>query len=401
MKDISDIELEIDELSERLKSISMELKTASAENMTKPNNNFSFDNIILQARSHPIKGHPVTVADEYSQKLYFIMLLSMLQIDKEAIEEKLRFVCRIIYSGNSNLDILEIEKQSLKINDKVIDEFIDIWAENDLRINFAVDMLLMANMCEKCSNTLIEYIANLFDIIGLSKDEIKFAVNMSKAVVLQDESLYEDILIDPIMPVDLKKFKMYTANISKGRYKNYIVEDSADKIVVRSKNPVVYNCNLKELLKNKNDIFFENIIVNINKSITLNFKDFLNITFKNCKFIGDGKRRYIILNFDKGNCIDIENCEFNNVKTPRQENGTSRLFFICGAKSLICVNRVKKIIVINNKIIKCDVSGADEAENYESHIENHNSIINIDRNESKLVNVKNNEFIACKVTNHI
>lgn len=393
MRSITDIQLEIKEITNRLSIINNELESLKTKD--KEINKIDFEKIKSVAKAYTIKGHPIEKTDEYTQKIYFIMLTSIVQLSRDDVIEKIRFLQRIIFGSNLNISIEEISKEALQISDKFIDEICTSLNNNELSINFAVDVMVVSNLCGKCSDEVMEYISGLFEVIRISREEIKFIMKISKAILMQDEMLYEDILIDPIIHYDLSVFKMYTEKISKERYKVYVLENSLQKIVVKAKNQVKYECNLQELTKDKIDIVLENLIINVNSSINLEFDSNCNITFKNCKFIGDGKNKYLVLKFNKCNSVIIENCFFENIKTP--QNYSMGILPTNKGVSFIHVYDVPITKIVNNKMVRCNVDGPYDGESYGSLTESY--IIDVCNYNSQKPNVADNEFVECRGNN--
>ncbi|WP_352407912.1 hypothetical protein [Acetoanaerobium noterae] len=389
MSSITDIQLEVKDITSKLKNLYAELEDLKSKDVNV--NKIDFEKMKSLAKTYPIKDHPLRHMDEYSQKLYLTMLACIAQFDTNNIEDKLRFIQRIICGSNIKIKIEDISKAALQINGKLMDEFNIALSSSGLSINFAVDIMLVANLSGKCEDHVLDYISSLFEVIKLSKKDIQFVIKMSKAILMQDAEIYEDILTDPSIAVKLVSFKMYTADISKDRYDYYIIENSLNKIVVKSKEKVVFNCNLQELLNGKSDVALENLIINLNSATQLNFEENHKVTFKNCEFIGDGGDKYLTLEFITCKMVRIESCIFQNIKTP--QGMLLGVLPLNRGIDLIYINNVVVINVTNNKMIKCDVYGNYSGGSCESpHII---KIVNLKNQEIKNSVIKNNEFIEC------
>ena len=391
MSSITDIQLEVKDITSKLKNLYAELEDLKSKDVNV--NKIDFEKMKSLAKAYPIKDHPLRHMDEYSQKLYLTMLACIAQFDTNNIEDKLRFIQRIICGSNINIKIEDISKAALQINGKLMDEFNIALSSSGLSINFAVDIILVANLSGKCEEDILEYISSLFEVIKLSKKDIQFVIKMSKAILMQDAEIYEDILSDPSIAVKLVSFKMYTADISKNRYDYYIIENSLNKIVIKSKEKVVFNCNLQELLNGKSDVALENLIINLNSATQLNFEENHKVTFKNCEFIGDGGDKYLTLEFRKCKMVSIETCIFQNIKTPQADNGIK----LDRGMNMICIYNVIVTNVKNNKMIKCDVYGnySGSSVNIWGASPHIIKIVNFRNFEIKNSEIKNNEFIEC------
>ena len=265
-----------------------------------------------QPQNHPIKNHPVAECDEHIKELYFDMLSVFAMYENDDTENQNRYIQRLMAGCNDTLTITEHIKRAMEISVEKMAEFIKQIPEHNLTDRFFMDILIISCANGSPNKKQTEFLAEIADALGLTKDRIKHLCECTVAVLEQDFSKYTQISRDynekskelnqyyysPVI-ADTPLFDEYK------EFKNLECVDDLDSIVKEFKN---LDSIVKEF-KNLDSIVIENM--RINK--LLKFTAVKTVTLKGCIF--ENIDYYYAVYFNGVQNAIIENCIFQNLKS--------------------------------------------------------------------------------------
>ena len=182
--------MDIDEIVRTLRQLITEVEKLK-------NNNSSKDDILIEGKiakvvkEYPIKGHILCNLGEKERIDYISMLLFLSDTDFEELRLKRRMmIYRIIASFDEKIDISEYITKSLKINKKMIEEFIDLLGCS-VKCCFIVDLMILILMDKvNSSKDELNMIADVIELMGLKKNIVSQVTSISKSIIIQDFSLF-------------------------------------------------------------------------------------------------------------------------------------------------------------------------------------------------------------------
>lgn len=184
MKTIDEIQIELNKLIEELE----QLKQSEVDEQ-------AVDHVKISARSkrYPIEGHPLLTKDNYTKKKYFTLLLSLAQYDDEHIEDSFMLVYRIAWGAeyiSNNHSLNEEYLAGKTVTFKQLDEWTDLFKNDELKMVLMLEMLMMAGLFNKGRTVALEYIADLCVLLNIDKVILTFLSNMAKVILTGDLKMY-------------------------------------------------------------------------------------------------------------------------------------------------------------------------------------------------------------------
>ena len=238
----------------------------------------------IQPQNHPINNHPVAECDEHIKELYFDMLSVFAMYENDDTENQNRYIQRLMAGCDDSLTITEHIKRAMEISVEKMAEFIKQIPEHNLTDRFFMDILIISCANGFPNKKQTEFLAEIADALGLTKDRIKYLCECTVAVLEQDFSKYTQISRD---------YNEKSKELNKYYY-----------------SPVIADTPLfdeyKEF-KNLDSIVIENM--RINK--LLKFTAVKTVTLKGCIF-ENINTDYAVF-FDSVQNVIIENCIFQNL----------------------------------------------------------------------------------------
>lgn len=256
------------------------------------------ENNKLKSRNLKLMGrHPITKVDEYVRGLYIDVLCSLARYAVKDSESRLSFVERIHAAAGLSTEFPEHIKNAMNITPERFDELFKQCKENDLTVIFVVDCMLIACADGKPNSKQIAFITEMFDALGLSKDEVSVLAELAAAILEQCSDRYFSAMKNaPGESVE---------KIAKGIF-TYIREFVSGVIVNTSELVWVYSSERDGLMEVVGDthlgdpkqIIFENVRIN-----TSSIEGCNHLVFRNCY----GKTPFELMNNER---VFFLNCEF-------------------------------------------------------------------------------------------
>lgn len=302
MKTISEIQNEIKDMNLKLSELFNELEELKPKDNI--NKQTDFSKISLLASQYPIKEHRVKNADNYTKKLYLIMLSTIAQTNNDNKEEKLVFLDRILLGIKYEGEFESIVKEGMEVDDSIIDDFINCMKDNECKQLFILESLIISNLGGELDDIAKKYISELISYLGIEKNEVMFLIELSICVLEQSKDKYKQLTNRTPKTVDITLFfNSYLRNFVNGIICDnssmyYVCDINADTEMIRS----ISN---KDLEGRK--VIFKNVKFDLKAANNgLNLKQACNISFDNCNF--NSEDNDII--FEAVNSISFYNCKF-------------------------------------------------------------------------------------------
>ena len=370
-----------------------------------------YSKIIALAQRYPFKGHVLVNKSDVVKKYYITTLLSISNSENNnnLSKEQQLYICRIIASYDSQINIKEYITQSLKVDIEYFNNLAEVF-DFETTVCFAVDLMVLSLFQkEGFKEKTCEQISDILQLLKINKETILKTACIAKSIATQDFTQLMQ-LIEATDKINYSSFLAYYPEIT---YKNIVkniadIKDIPGNILIANAKIFNYqdlidlneykadkisffNCcfnNIRGFKGNKQVIFdgcnFENNIFNENTNtgifglfggvkgednytfikgdeiifkdtiftnirVSKNILDLTNSNIENCKFINcqglDVPCSYLI----QMNTGEIKNSVFENcsIKTNREDRN------ITTGGIVLITNGIFK----NNNLTKCSSKG--------------------------------------------
>lgn len=355
------IELELSSITDKIQALAIEVRNANKEN--NKTNEYDINKILRTAKQYSITEHPLSKSDEHIKKLYITVLSSVMQYDGKPIEDRLIFLSRIMQGCNIDINLMDVIRDGMNIDNDLYDEFIAQINKANLQYNFVVDALIISYCDSKIESKSIEYIAEIASTLSISNDNMKILCNIASIILMQNQKIFKKNF-DFIKP-KLHYFICYTKEFVDGllcdneevfcfrgkKLIDFYKEDIVDSRKVEITNANVHLKGEELKLKDNESIFInkcnfilEKMIIEKEKTSFSLFgadrrveqDEYLliesssNINISDIVFEMVGKEiepEYNILKIKACGNINLENIKFNDVHMYSSEKTSSYIFF--------------------------------------------------------------------------
>ena len=276
-----------------------------------------------KAERYPFENIFLREKDEYIKSLYLRMLCVLIRYTNEPSEMQILYIRRIIQGIYAEQKFEDYIKMAMDIDTKDVEEFIAILKEDYLKYYFCIDGIILLNAA-KTLEKHFELLAEIIELLGVTKEELKYFTAVAKAVLAQSSTMFDEaktLAIDSVKNVPLYH---YISNFYAGTIVNTDEElhfYSHDKSLVDIS--VYGKCHAKRVI-------IENVTILLQKD--LEFEGCSEILIKNCNFEGNENK----LLFSRVGKLIVENCKVHDF---------SQRFMI--------IKEVNYLTVRNNYFINC------------------------------------------------
>ena len=242
---------------------------------------------------------------EYVKHLYQTVLCTVVQYHNEQTEGQMLLLKRIISGMGVEENVTEYMRKALEINETQMQEFRSMIGDGDTKYYFAIDALLLAALGSGEKDTY-EYLAELLELLDISKRDLECLCTVAKAIVMQDSAVYDEA--KELMSEDIEEldFSAYVRSFYTG-------------IIVDSEKLVYYHA----VDKNNSDVieledsFTAEIVVfsnlNINCASDIWFQGCTRVCFSNCTITGASEGSFV---FEGCESVEIRSCKFRDFNKP-------------------------------------------------------------------------------------
>ena len=194
-----------------------------------------FKQITKLAEKNPIKINSIFEATIETQKIIISSLAYMLLLDESDFYSRLLYLCRLAKGCGYDVTAEDIYKSGLEFEMSDINNLCNTIAE--YKYSYLVEALLIANYSKEASVEVLSLIADVAQLLDVSKEQLRVLGTTAKGVLMNDM----DILLD--IPVPSK-------NMWSGKLRDYLtiqwIEDKR------------YSCGIlctKQYVKRANTLF--------------------------------------------------------------------------------------------------------------------------------------------------
>ena len=250
--------------------------------------------IIALAKRYPFEGHILVNKSDVVKKYYITTLLSIFSSvnNNNLSKEQQLFICRIISSYDSHINIKEYITQSLKVDIKYFNNLVEVF-DFDTAVCFAVDLMLLSLFGkDRIIEKECELISDILQLLKINKETVLKTANIAKAIAGQNFTQ----LIQLIDSTDKINYSCFLAYYPEHTYTS-IVKNITD-IKNMPGNILVVNAKIS----------------NYHDFIDLNEYKMEKISFYNCSFNN-------IRGFKGSKQVLFDDCYFENNPLNMYDNG--------------------------------------------------------------------------------
>ena len=179
MKDLLDIQREIRRLEDGIREIAQWLAALQEDleemRSTARTPETDYERIEMLSGQIRLEGHPLgSLQDERVCRLYLEMLLHIVRLDpkQELAERRLAWIQGLNRQAGTERTLEELYIGSLQIDSRSLDEFARTLPET-YRECFLVDALVIANLWGCANGGILEYLAGLGEILGVTGKKLR------------------------------------------------------------------------------------------------------------------------------------------------------------------------------------------------------------------------------------
>ncbi|MDY4573502.1 MAG: hypothetical protein SPD90_00430 [Intestinibacter sp.] len=364
----------LDEISINAKQLYEDLR--DLEESTKKENlkDIDFDYFRGLAKQNAFKDHILKDESEYIQKNYLYLMSSLLMFNnKEDIKNsQILYISRLIEGFcNKNLDIENIYSHTMIMSGVQISDCIEII--KDYKDVFVVDSLICANIKGRANDEVLEYLSEIYSIMGIKSDKFKDLMNLCNVILENDSS--------KILEIEMRDIGRYRHHINK-MFKEKVFYDLEDIDENEQGDIILLNYSLDMKLRNiksklkilyaDSEKHFYCDVYNDNAENIVAYNDKFNIDmsyhFKTKSVDNMGlSEGYINLDKYMLKKISFINCEFNGIigiKSTNKdinfvnctiENIKENYIYYKDEKNFIQHKIIVPINLKNASFMKCDI----------------------------------------------
>lgn len=166
------------------------IRTALEEESGAAKQGTDFTRLRYEGGKHPYTGHPATRSS--MPELYYLLLLTVLT-SAEATEAQWMHLYRVAAGAGYEQDIRDLLPAAHAITDAKIIECVESLHRDNLVNAFLLDAMLLALLREE-SAAILEYIAELFALIGAPRETVNETIQTAKHIAAQDREAYLSVM---------------------------------------------------------------------------------------------------------------------------------------------------------------------------------------------------------------
>ena len=231
-KSLLDIQQEIRDLDNKIKSISYQISSIYDEidefrNKDAIKGNLDYEMIRRMSTLFTFDKHPLNKLENiYSCQIYIEILLSLVQLDKEhqTTVNRLIFIQWVINESRLNIKLEDLFKETLNISFNTFNKLINILPKEYIEY-LIVDALIVANICGQANKDILSYVVNLCIILGINRERIQNLSIVAKSILKQNADAEENLSV--ILSYS-EKFKHYMKDI-KNNKNSFLPEINTNK----------------------------------------------------------------------------------------------------------------------------------------------------------------------------
>lgn len=202
---LTDLQLELRSIEEHIANLHSEIEKMKPQPAEEKKADFK--QITKLAEKNPIKINSIFEATIETQKIIISSLAYMLLLDESDFYSRLLYLCRLAKGCGYDVTAEDIYKSGLEFEMSDINNLCNTIAE--YKYSYLVEALLIANYSKEASVEVLSLIADVAQLLDVSKEQLRVLGTTAKGVLMNDM----DILLD--IPVPSK-------NMWSGKLRDYL-----------------------------------------------------------------------------------------------------------------------------------------------------------------------------------
>ena len=238
MKTLTDIQVELRQLSEQIRLLTGDIEKLKPRAVDKIQQ--TYNEVMRLAKKYPICNKELMKALDITKKYYFHYLAMIVDQASSDGVEQLLFISRIACGIKYDLGIEEILKDTAKLKEEFLTEGID--TIGDLKYSLLLDMLIIANMTGCASTERLTYIVDLAILFQCDESDIRTLSILSSAILKNSLSEFSKIATVSdnkwsgkflhIIPKEwLASYRVHCGTAERDRFSAHISGFSHDEII--------------------------------------------------------------------------------------------------------------------------------------------------------------------------
>lgn len=209
---LTELQVELRSIEDHISSLHSEVEKMKQQNDQTKNmaSKIDFNTITKMARQHPISGLSICIAPEFLKKEFISGLAYLSVIEQDDINSRLLYLCRLALGCNLELTAEDIYRFGLEFNDDDIEK-ISVELQ-EYKYTYLVEAFIIANLSEKTPVNMLAAIADMANLMGCDKEEIRVIAQVAKSKLLNN-------------PDVLKYIPLQSKNRWSGKFKEYIPKE--------------------------------------------------------------------------------------------------------------------------------------------------------------------------------
>lgn len=310
----------LDEISINAKKLYEDLKDLEQSSKKEKLNDIDFNYFRGVAKHNAFNEHILKNENEYIQKNYLYLISSLLMFNnkEEVKNSQFLYIARLVAGfSNKNLDIENIYANAMIMDGKQLSDCIEVI--KNYKDVFVVDSLICANIEGKANDEVLEYLSEIYFMMGVKYNEFNKLLNLCNAI-LENSS-------EKICEIEIRTIGRYRHHINK-MFKEKVFYNLEEISKDEKGNILLLNYNLDmkgKILKSDLEIFCADTTLSFSQCIYGDSK--INFVDNNHKFNTDMsymfkiesleyldlKEGYINLNNYSFDRMKLINCKFNGI----------------------------------------------------------------------------------------
>lgn len=179
---LTELQYELRDIEKHISQLHFEIENMKPK--TEEEKKKDFDVITRLAKQHPIKGLGISNASDVQKKLFISSLSYLLLAEERNMYARLLYLCRLAYGINLKMTVEDIYTLGLEFESKDIDKLcMDL---EKFKGSYLIEAFIIANLLEESSTKILSIIADIAEIMGCDREEIRVLAQIAKSKLMDD-----------------------------------------------------------------------------------------------------------------------------------------------------------------------------------------------------------------------
>lgn len=215
---LTELQYELRDIEKHISQLHFEIENMKPK--TEEEKKKDFDVITRLAKQYPIKGLGISNASDVQKKLFISSLSYLLLAEEKNMYARLLYLCRLAYGLNLKMTVEYIYTLGLEFESKDIN-ILGMDSEK-FKYSYLIEAFIIANLSEGTSTKNLSTIADMAEIMGCDREEIRVLAQIAKSKLMDN--------LDVVNCIPLPSKNRWT-----GKFKDYIskswIESQREKCI--------------------------------------------------------------------------------------------------------------------------------------------------------------------------